>query len=76
MSAPTQTCTECGRVETVTPDGRGFPPDIAKRKLKKRCNAAGCSSKPRYMCGLGAGLERLLVQRVETEGSNDSEVSA
>lgn len=30
---PTQTCKLCGRAEYVIPDGRGFPPDIAKRKL-------------------------------------------
>lgn len=60
MSQPTQSCTECGRVEIVTPDGRGFPPDIAKRKLRKRCQAAGCPSKPAYRAGIGAGLQALL----------------
>lgn len=60
MTQPTQTCELCGDVEIVRPDGRGFPPDIAKRKLKKRCNAAGCPSKPRYMAGIGAGLLRHL----------------
>lgn len=53
MTEPTQTCTECGRVETVYPDGRGFPPDVAKRRLKKRCNAAGCPSRPTYFAGQG-----------------------
>lgn len=43
-----QTCKICGRQEQVTPDGRGFPPDIAKRKLKKWCNANGCKSDPQY----------------------------
>lgn len=52
MSAPTQTCTLCGRVELVTPDGRGFPPDIAKRRLAKRCKADGCPSKPIYRAGV------------------------
>ncbi len=60
MSQPTQTCTECGRVEVVTMDGGGFPPDIAKRRLAKRCKAAGCPSKPAYRAGIGAGLESLL----------------
>ena len=63
MSEPTQTCQECGRVEVVRPYGRGFPPDIAKRRLKKRCNAAGCPSKPAYRAGIGAGLEALLRSR-------------
>ena len=30
---PTYTCGECGRVVVVRRDGRGFPPDIAKRRL-------------------------------------------
>ena len=45
---PDQNCKICGRNEPVVPDGRGFPPDIAKRKLKKRCNANGCKSDPQY----------------------------
>lgn len=45
---PTQTCKLCGRQETVTPDGRGFPPDIAKRKLQKWCKANGCPCDPQY----------------------------
>ena len=53
MTEPTQTCTTCGAVEIVRPDGRGFPPDIAKRKLAKRCKAAGHTSTPRYLAGLG-----------------------
>ena len=51
MSAPTQTCSLCGRVEVVRPDGRGFPPDIAKRRLAKTCKANGCPSKPEYRAG-------------------------
>lgn len=62
MSEPTQTCTECGRVEVVTPDGRGFPPDIAKRRLAKRCKAAGCPSHPVYRAGMSPGLELLLLR--------------
>ena len=38
-SQPTQTCLLCGRQVVVTPDGRGFPPDIAKRKLRKACKS-------------------------------------
>lgn len=51
MSSPVQTCRLCGRVEPVTPDGRGFPPDIAKRKLRKWCKANGCPSDPVYTPG-------------------------
>jgi hypothetical protein len=52
MTDPTQTCQICGRVVTVTPDGRGFPPDIAKRKLAKLCREDGHKSDPRYRAGL------------------------
>lgn len=60
MSEPTQTCTACGRYETVRPDGRGFPPDIAKRRLAKRCTEAGHRSAPTYRAGLSPDLDRLL----------------
>lgn len=59
MSEPTQTCELCGNVEVVVPDGRGFPPDIAKRKLAKRCALAGCPSKPRYLAGMSIEIQRL-----------------
>lgn len=55
MSAPTQTCTVCGDVEVVRPDGRGFPPDIAKRKLVKRWRANGHTCQPRYLAGVLVG---------------------
>lgn len=55
MSSPTQTCQKCGLVEVVRADGRGFPPDIAKRRLAKRCWAAGCASDPRYLAGITFG---------------------
>jgi len=51
MSEPTQTCTTCGAVEVVRPC-RGFPPDVAKRKLAKRCEAKGHVSTPTYLAGL------------------------
>jgi hypothetical protein len=60
MSQPTQTCTTCGRVEGVTPDGRGFPPDIAKRRLQKWCKAHGCPSTPTYRAGLSPQIEEYL----------------
>ena len=43
-----QTCELCGRVVQVVPDGRGFPPAIAKRRLVKACQANGCRCKPVY----------------------------
>lgn len=55
MSGPRQTCSLCGRSKAVTPDGRGFPPDIAKRRLQRACAAAGCPSQPRYTAGVVLG---------------------
>jgi hypothetical protein len=48
----TQTCRLCGRVVQVAPDGRGFPPDIAARRLAKWCAANGCPSEPTYRATL------------------------
>lgn len=53
ITEPNQRCEECGRVEIVTPDGRGFPPDIAKRRLAKRCRKSGHVSCPVYTAGVG-----------------------
>ncbi len=36
----------------VRPDGRDFPPDIAKRKLAKLCAADGHTSDPKYLAGV------------------------
>lgn len=44
-----------GVVGTVTPDGRGFPPDIARRKLAKLCRAAGHEPDLRYYAGFSFG---------------------
>lgn len=52
MSEPTQTCTACGRVVVVQQTGRGFPPDVAKRKLAKLCAADGHESRPQYRAGV------------------------
>lgn len=60
MSQPTQTCTTCGDVEVVRPDGRGFPPDIAKRRLAKRCQANGHTCTPAYLAGISPDLLRVL----------------
>ena len=50
--SPRQTCLLCKRFVEVKPDGRGFPPDIAKRKLMKICKANGCPCQPKYSNGL------------------------
>lgn len=49
---PRYSCRTCRRVVIVTPDGRGFPPDIAKRKLIRICAANGCECEPHYQAGL------------------------
>lgn len=51
-TSPRQTCHRCGQSVVVTPDGRGFPPDIAKRKLIRLCKANGCACDPRYTAGI------------------------
>ncbi len=62
MSAPTQTCRLCGRHVVVRDTGRGFPPDNAKRKLQRLCEAAGCSSEPKYRAGVAPALQARLPQ--------------
>ena len=57
MSEPTQTCRFCGVSVAVRPDGRGFPPDIAKRKLAKSCEARGHKADPVYRAGIHPALE-------------------
>lgn len=57
---PTVTCQLCSRQVVVQPDGRGFPPDIAKRKLRKLCKAAGCPCEPSYLAGIDPRLAALL----------------
>ena len=49
--SPQQQCQLCDRVQPVVPDGRGFPPDIARRKLVKACKANGCPCEPKYTAG-------------------------
>ena len=58
MAEPTLICKTCGDLEVVRPDGRGFPPDIAERRLAKRCKARGHASDPRYYAGLSFGCRR------------------
>ena len=55
MSQQSVTCAECGQGVTVTPDGSGFLPDIARRKLAKLCRAAGHEPDLRYYAGFRFG---------------------
>lgn len=55
MKDPTVACKLCGRTTIVQPDGRGFPPDIAKRRLRKACKANGCECDPVYTAGVIVG---------------------
>lgn len=55
---PQQQCALCGRVEIVKPDGRGFPPDIAKRRLVKECRLNGCPCDPQYTAGIALAPPR------------------
>ena len=57
MIEPTQTCRVCGVSVAVRPDGRGFPPDTAKRKLAKSCAARGHKADPVYRAGVHPALE-------------------
>jgi hypothetical protein len=52
MSEPTYACGECGRVVVVRRDGRGFPPDLAKRRLIRECKADGHKADPQYLAGI------------------------
>ena len=52
---PTVTCTICGTTLIVRRDGRGFPPDIAKRKLANLCKASGHKANITYMAGVLIG---------------------
>lgn len=52
---PTYTCGVCGRTMVVRPDGRGFPPDITKRKLIRECADNGHKAEPRYQAGIIIG---------------------
>ena len=51
MVGPVYKCLVCGRTQNVVPGGRGFPPDIAKRKLIKGCTLDGHKSEPQYLAG-------------------------
>jgi hypothetical protein len=57
-TSPVQTCQACGDFEIVKPDGRGFPPDIAKNRLKKRCEAKGCAHNITYRAGLRISVDK------------------
>lgn len=62
MSAePTMTCTVCGATEVVRPDGRGYPPDIARRRLIKHCKSAGHVCDPVYQAGFIVGRSQAIL---------------
>jgi hypothetical protein len=67
MSEPQWACLFCGAIEIVNPDGRGFPPDIAKRRLAKRCKALGHDSSPSYLAGGARELIASLPARTRTK---------
>lgn len=52
MTAPMQRCQVCGDCEVAQPDGRGFPPEIAKNRLAKRCASKGHQCEPQYSVGI------------------------
>jgi hypothetical protein len=52
---PMVTCDQCGDHAVVVPSGRGFPPDIARNKLRKACRAKGCEGEPQYRAGVQFG---------------------
>ena len=51
MSNPTQTCTTCGRSRDCMLHMRGFPPDGAKRWLKRTCPNGGAGCEIKYRAG-------------------------
>ena len=56
MGEPAYTCKLCGRRQVVSPYVRGYPPDVARRKLVVWCKAHGCESEPEYLAGMMLGL--------------------
>lgn len=69
MSSPIVFCKTCGTEMVVKPDGRGFPPDIAQRKLVKSCKERGCDFNIDYRAGMSQDLIDLLA---EMRRRNDS----
>lgn len=52
MREPTITCVLCGNVEVVHLTGRGYPPEMARKRLKARCKADGCPCQAQYLAGV------------------------
>ena len=65
---PRYTCGLCGYHVVVRQDGRGFPPDIAKRRLRKNCAERDCQCSPRYTAGIGdfSGVASVVVSSTDT----------
>jgi len=38
IGEPTYTCKVCGKIQFVRPTSRGYPPDVARAKLLRRCS--------------------------------------
>lgn len=72
MSEPTQTCSVCGDSVTVVQTGRGYPPEIAKRKLAKRCQAAGHRPAITYRAGVAPDLMQRLRDSLDAARSGSS----
>ena len=62
MSEPTMTCQVCGRSMVVHQDGRGFPPDITRRKIAKLCLVDGHIAETAYRAGVNPGVIRYLAE--------------
>lgn len=61
MSSPIVYCKVCKHIRAVVSDGRGFPPDIAKRKLAKQClKVRGHEADIEYRAGMSQDLVDLL----------------
>lgn len=52
MSAPRQTCKLCGNTWEISVHMGGFPPDTARRYLRRLCQAQGCPCDPEYTIGI------------------------
>lgn len=49
---PVVYCRDCNAVRKVDPYVRGFPPDVAKAKLRRSCREHGCKGEPEYIAGV------------------------
>lgn len=59
---PTITCIVCGSTEVVHPGDRDYPPNIARRRLIKRCKSLGHTCDPAYRAGFDFSGKRRTAQ--------------